>query len=812
MKFPNALRCVSFSRGQARTAAVIAPLALVLGLATGCPEEGTSGDSGSSREVALVVLDPERVTMAAGATSEIEVTFRTSRRGAPVYEAEDVPEGFETEFDDSRRTAATSSLTDLFLTAGGADPGIYRLQVTETQIAWDLEPRGELTVVVLPGESDSIESAVAIAAGAFHSLAIVEGGALWAWGRNDRGQLGDGTTTDRPAPVRVTGLPRPALAISAGRSHSVALLDDGTVWCWGENTFGKLGRAGLGEMSLVPVRTPITPVTSSAPPVPPITAIAAGGDHTLALDESGAVWSWGRFGRGQLGRLSREIIDNPDDFFVSPEAFPVGLPARIIAIAAGDEFSLALEEDGRLWGWGDNASSQLGDDLQPRYLSPIDLIGFGTVRAIAAGNDHTIALLEDGTVRTAGSNTFGQLGVVERRGPLAARVPNLFNVVAVAAGFVHSLALLEDGTVMSWGENSFNQLGFPEVEAPSSYFSPVLVQGLPPARAITGGGRHSLALPRACGGVWSFGDNIVGQLGDGTSEPNGFPVRVDGIGDGADAPDCGASLSVVLRGRGRVTSDSGALDCPGDDCALSGERGSSVRLTATPDDGWIFAGWEGGASGTDPAIDLTFDGSRNVVAVFLETRIPPTARFTWDPLEPVAGSPVTFDASASEDLDGEIVRYEWSSADDAFLEGIGERFTYTEPFARPHRVTLRVYDDDGLVGETTNVIDFSRREPEPEPEPEPDPEPEPVPDPGDSVTLTLVFRGEGTGSVESRDGAVDCTGDCAVAFPRGARVELLPVPDPNAFFSHWTACDIDSGIEGCTIDLDVDRTIEVFFE
>ncbi len=177
----------------------------------------------------------------------------------------------------------------------------------------------------------------AIAAGDAHSLALSSDGQVFAWGKNDDGQLGDGTTTDRNAPVAVlangTLAGKTVLAIAAGEGHSLALASDGTVFAWGRNTHGQLGDGGTTQQA--------SPVVVSAPEgwsADPIVAIAAGSSHSLALSSSGMAFSWGRNLSGQLGNggTSQSLVPGP----VSATGLLAG--RRVISIDAGGSHSLAV--------------------------------------------------------------------------------------------------------------------------------------------------------------------------------------------------------------------------------------------------------------------------------------------------------------------------------------------------------------------------------------------------------------------------------------------------------------------------------------
>ena len=350
---------------------------------------------------------------------------------------------------------------------------------------------------------------IKIVGGDSYSLALKNDGTVWACGRNDKGQLGDGTKTDKATVVQVSGLSG-ITAIAGGYSHSLTLKNDGTVWAWGDNYYGQLGDgtrtykttavqvSGLGE----------------------IKAIASGNNNSLALKNDGTMWAWGSNYYGQLGDGTR--TDKTTAMQVS------GL-SGITAIAGGYSHSLALKNDGTVWAWGDNYYGQLGDGIQPYvpYISTaVQVKGLSGITAIARGYSHSLALKNDGTVWAWGSNVYGQLGdgtVVDRA--TAVQVSGLSGITAIAGGYLHSLALKNDGTVWAWGSNVYGQLGDGTVVDKATA---VQVSGLSGITAIASGYSHSLAL-REDGTVWAWGNNDNGQLGDGTTMYATTAVQVSGL-------------------------------------------------------------------------------------------------------------------------------------------------------------------------------------------------------------------------------------------------------------------------------------------
>lgn len=340
----------------------------------------------------------------------------------------------------------------------------------------------------------------AISAGSNHSLVVDKDGGAWAAGRNDLGQLGDGTTTNRTTFVAVAGL-SDVVAIAGGKYNSFALRGDGTLWWWGTNA------------STTP--TQLSGLTD-------ITSIASGGNHWLALKTDGTVWSWGWNAYGQLG-------DGTTSGHSSPQVV-AGLNG-VRAIAAGEDSSFAVKLDGTAWAWGYNADGQLGDGTITNRTSPVLVTGMAGVKTVAGGSRHTLALKADGTVWAWGDNSNGQLGDGTFTTRTTAGLVSGLNATSVAAGPYHSLATTVDGKGWGWGDNSQGQLG-DGTRTRRTTPAPIAHPG-----ALTSVAANPSPLPAAMfslataadGAAWAWGDNAFGQLGDGTTTDRPAPVRVTGV-------------------------------------------------------------------------------------------------------------------------------------------------------------------------------------------------------------------------------------------------------------------------------------------
>lgn len=256
---------------------------------------------------------------------------------------------------------------------------------------------------------------VAIAAGGHTAYALMSGGAsMYAWGRNDFGQTGNGNTTSPqklPVAVNLAALgARVITKISAGSAHSMVLCSDGTVWCWGYNAYGQLGD-GTTTNSSTPVAVNLTALGART-----VTKISGVGMHSMALCTDGTVWTWGHNPNGELGDgTSGTDRLTPVQVVTGASGCATNL-CSITDIGTGNGFpntSIALKSDGTVWTWGKDDLGMLGTNAiadGANSLSPVQMTGISTANAVAVGGQHTLVALKNGKVMDSGDGLNGEMG------------------------------------------------------------------------------------------------------------------------------------------------------------------------------------------------------------------------------------------------------------------------------------------------------------------------------------------------------------------------------------------------------------------
>jgi alpha-tubulin suppressor-like RCC1 family protein len=484
---------------------------------------------------------------------------------------------------DKKLPVQVSGLTGVKAIASGANFGLA-LMADNSVKAWGSNGESQI------GDGTTIDRLVPVAVGVgvpptgvqmiaaswTHSVALKSDGNVYTWGSNWKGEGGDGTITIQSTPHLVSGLPPAVLvgigaqsvlaltqddkvywwgsnyyqpssifttpvqvqgmtavgaSVSAGAGHSVAYKpSDSTVWTWGDNYVGQIGRVTTMDVSTATQVTSLSTLNA---------AVAAGSMHTLALRIDGAMRAWGYGPDGQLG-----------DGLGTNSATPVtvtGLTGTMTAIAAGYYHSLARKSDGTVWAWGRNSNGQLGDNTTINRWAAVQVTGLTGASAIAGGESHSLALVGI-AVKAWGFNGNGQLGNGTNDNRLTPTdVAGLTGITAIACGAQHSLALKSNDTVWAWGGGWLGQLGNGTT---MNVNVPVQVTGLTGITAIAAGNSHNLAL-KGDGTVWAWGTNQFGQLGTGNFLSSNVPVQVSGL-TGVTAIGAGAAFSLAVKLDGTV--------------------------------------------------------------------------------------------------------------------------------------------------------------------------------------------------------------------------------------------------------------------
>ena len=398
---------------------------------------------------------------------------------------------------------------------------------------------------------------LSVAAGGLHTLAINGDGTVLSWGRNEFGQLGNASNTDRNNPVNVRNI-TDIVAVRAGVTHSIALQNDGSVWAWGQNNVGQLGIGNTGNRN-EPVRVSI---------LTDIVSIDSGSQNNIALKNDGTVWIWGSMGGSTPVRV--EELSN------------------VIAVAAGRSHYVVLLSDGTVWAWGRNLEGQLGNGNNENSDIPVKVQDISNIISISAGSpglfgQHTIALRADGRVFAWGRNNLRQLGNNSTTNSnIPIEVSGLTNIIAIDAGNAHNVALRSDGTILSWGDNSRGQIGnnavttlgiSPPVQVRASQTS---MLPFTDAVAIAAGEEHTVAR-RADGTIWVWGNNSHGQIGNGTTVNRPVPTSTGHSFIRQNAH----TVTVTRIGNGAAVSN-----------PSSAEVGTTVSITAIASHNNRFVRWD----------------------------------------------------------------------------------------------------------------------------------------------------------------------------------------------------------------------------
>jgi alpha-tubulin suppressor-like RCC1 family protein len=407
-----------------------------------------------------------------------------------------------------------------------------------------------------------------------HTCALRADGEILCWGWNDDGQLGDGTTTDRAAPVTVAGITN-AVQVTAGEEFTCARLTTGGVKCWGSDANGQLGN-GTGASSTKPVDVSAGQTGSGA--LAGVAFIASGQQHTCAILDAahaGHLVCWGNGGSGRLGdaaattRTAPVYTHSVGNAAACTAADPSGCLDQIGAVALGDDSTIAVQKGGAASAWGNNASDQLATGAASQFPARMHGLAsagtFDDAEYVAMGTLHGCAVRKSGQPVCWGEDDNGRTGDNDGVNVnLSAPTPvaGASGYAQVDAGDVYSCGLLAGGNVRCWGSSAQGEVGDGTV---TQRATPTDVGGGRGFVEVDAGVSHSCGVTGA-GDVYCWGYDVNGALGIGSTEERWTPSKIAGLPPASDV--------VALEFGSCALLKSGGVKCWGND--LSGENGDGT--------------------------------------------------------------------------------------------------------------------------------------------------------------------------------------------------------------------------------------------
>jgi alpha-tubulin suppressor-like RCC1 family protein len=448
-----------------------------------------------------------------------------------------------------------------------------------------------------------------ISCGGYHTAAIKTDGTLWTWGRASNGELGNATiVTDRSTPVTTFAGGTNWKQVSSGFSFTSATKTDGTLWVWGSGGNGRLGNGvTTGNIS--------TPVTTFAGGTNWKQAGSSTGSHMMGIKTDGTLWTWGNNSYGQLGNANTTNVSTPITTFIGGTnwkqtsagisftaatktdgtlwlwgrngttgrlgtasiATNSSTPVTTFAggtnwkqVSCGDAHTAAIKTDGTLWTWGYSDNGQLGNNQYTSRSTPVTTFAGGTNwKQVHGGDGHTIAL-SGNELFLFGSSGYGQIGnaqVTTSRSIPLEPVPSATNWKSISCGYRHSAAIKTDGTLWVWGNGSSGQLGNADTTRTTT-----------PVTTFIGGtnwkqvssGQDFTAAIKTDGTLWTWGNTSYGRLGNaitqisiatdsGVSGICNTTTRLTGTSTFVPSPNTGTRITTSSGDTGTVTSIANSL-------------------------------------------------------------------------------------------------------------------------------------------------------------------------------------------------------------------------------------------------------------
>ncbi len=345
--------------------------------------------------------------------------------------------------------------------------------------------------------------------GGHHTIALKSNSTLWSWGYNSNGELGDGTTIDHLSLVQEATKSHDWKKIDAGAWSNVAIKKDGTLWAWGHNDLGQVGD-GTTDDVLIPKK-----ISSDTDWID----ISIRDTHVLALKSNGTLWSWGQ----SLGTTSDSLVLSP-----------IQIDGKWKKISTGEKFSVAIKDNGTIYSWGDNTLGALGlgdkiDRATPTAIVSKDNLFYDSLFIdISAGDNHVLAIQENGTVWGWGNNGFGQLtdnsdGTDEELSPIKI---NLGEIKYLSLGAEYSMGIYNNGTLKGWGDSQYGTIGADtwSVTVKNPIQESTHLQNW---ILVDAGVVHTVAITKN-GELWIWGTNEYGEIGDGTTNSTAVPLHIYG--------------------------------------------------------------------------------------------------------------------------------------------------------------------------------------------------------------------------------------------------------------------------------------------